>query len=704
MSPEQVRGAKDLDARSDLWALGVIVFRCLTGRLPFNADVIGAVIGQILADPIPTATSVAPDLPPEIDAFFARVLVRDREGRYASARDMANALSMIAGLTPRAMSMSAAYFAPAPVAPPMQPTPQPWYPAPPTPAATPAPSFASGSIGSGPLPPPQAYASGTQAMHTPPALTPASGPFLAPQPFQTGSQASPGPQADPSRSGALAAGTLTSTGGTIPAPSPRSGRAAAIVIAAAVVLGCIVGAALFLRTQGATGPAVAKAAAERAPTTKPAPAPAPTAAPAPVVEAPKPAETAPAATAAPSASSSAHAPPAPLPVAPPVGEAPAPPPSPAPQAAAPAHKPASEAAKPPPSKKTNLPPVGFDLSRGPMLGRLTTWAPPPMPEKTRLVALALLAAAALAPSVLHAAPPDDCADPKVAARALAEHGYALYEEGKYPEAVEVLTEADKLYHAPTLVFAIGRARAASGKLLEAKAAFQRVVDEPIPPNATKAFRDAQRMAKDELAAVDKRIPSVQIAVHGGGAHGLRVTIDDADVAGFRADQPVPVNPGTHRVTAVPFGGVGVSKTVDVAEGAHLTVDLELAGAGPAAAPPAPPPPPPPPPARGSIVPAIVGFGVGAFGFALGIGAGVSAKSSASDLKSKCGGDVCPSTPALQDEYSSAKSMSAASTAGFVIGGIGAAAGVVLIVLRPGGQPASVGVAIGPSSATLTGRF
>ena len=182
-----------------------------------------------------------------------------------------------------------------------------------------------------------------------------------------------------------------------------------------------------------------------------------------------------------------------------------------------------------------------------------------------------------------------------------------------------------------------------------------------------------------------------------------------DVAGFRADQPVPANPGKHRVTAIPFGGVGVSKSVDLAEGAHVTVDIELPGAEPAAAPPPPTPPPPPPPARGSIVPAIVGFGVGAVGLGLGIGAGVSAKSSASDLKSKCAGNVCPATPALQDEYSSAKGMSTASTVGFVLGGLGVAAGVVLIVVRPGAEagtpsPASVGVAIGPASVGLTGVF
>ena len=341
-------------------------------------------------------------------------------------------------------------------------------------------------------------------------------------------------------------------------------------------------------------------------------------------------------------------------------------------------------------------------------------SPPKKPRRGRLGAIAVILAATLFPSQLLAAPPPDGTDPKIAARALAEHGYALYEEGKYPEAVEVLTEADKLYHAPTLVFAIGRARAASGKLVEARAAFQRVVDEPIPPNASQAFHDAQRMAKEELASLDKRIPTLQIAVRGGGAHGLRVTIDDVDVAGFRPDQPVPANPGTHRVTAIPSGGVGVSKTVELKEGVHVTVDLELPGAAPlVAAPPSPPvqrpvpppPPPPPPQARGSLVPAIVGFGVGAVGLGLGIGTGVSAKNSAADLKSKCGGDACPSTPALQSEYSSAKTMSTVSTVGFVLGGVGVAAGVVLIVVRPGGRSTStVGVAVGPASAALTGRF
>jgi serine/threonine-protein kinase len=96
MSPEQVRGARDIDHRSDLWSLAVITFRAITGRMPFSGDNVGQVIAQILADPIPVATQVAPDLPPAVDGFFARGFARDRNQRFQSAREMAEAFAALA--------------------------------------------------------------------------------------------------------------------------------------------------------------------------------------------------------------------------------------------------------------------------------------------------------------------------------------------------------------------------------------------------------------------------------------------------------------------------------------------------------------------------------------------------------------------------------------------------------------------------------
>ncbi|MDC0678860.1 serine/threonine-protein kinase [Sorangium atrum] len=97
MSPEQVRGEKDIDQRSDLWSLGVILFYGVTGELPFQGAQLGAVIANILVGPVPSASLIAPDLPPEIDAFFARALARERAERFQSIGEMMSELRRIAG-------------------------------------------------------------------------------------------------------------------------------------------------------------------------------------------------------------------------------------------------------------------------------------------------------------------------------------------------------------------------------------------------------------------------------------------------------------------------------------------------------------------------------------------------------------------------------------------------------------------------------
>jgi serine/threonine-protein kinase len=99
MSPEQVRAPNTIDQRSDLWSLGVIVFRVLTGELPFKGDQMGAVLARILTDPIPQASALVPGLPPAVDGFFARALARDPEQRFQSAREMAQELANIAEAT-----------------------------------------------------------------------------------------------------------------------------------------------------------------------------------------------------------------------------------------------------------------------------------------------------------------------------------------------------------------------------------------------------------------------------------------------------------------------------------------------------------------------------------------------------------------------------------------------------------------------------
>ncbi|HLM76435.1 MAG TPA: serine/threonine-protein kinase, partial [Polyangiaceae bacterium] len=97
MSPEQIRDSKDIDARSDLWSLAVILFRALAGELPFPGNTLGAVLADVVSAPIPKIVQVAPDLPPELDTFFEKAFSRDRTKRFGSAREMADAFEAVLG-------------------------------------------------------------------------------------------------------------------------------------------------------------------------------------------------------------------------------------------------------------------------------------------------------------------------------------------------------------------------------------------------------------------------------------------------------------------------------------------------------------------------------------------------------------------------------------------------------------------------------
>lgn len=91
MSPEQIELSGPLDHRSDLWSLGILIFRALTGRLPFTSARLVVLVVQISRDPIPRATTLTADLPPAIDVFFDKALARDPDKRFQSAREMVNA-------------------------------------------------------------------------------------------------------------------------------------------------------------------------------------------------------------------------------------------------------------------------------------------------------------------------------------------------------------------------------------------------------------------------------------------------------------------------------------------------------------------------------------------------------------------------------------------------------------------------------------
>jgi eukaryotic-like serine/threonine-protein kinase len=93
MSPEQCRGLKDIDHRADLWALGVIAYECLVGKVPFEGEVLGDLLLRICMDPLPIPSDHAKGLPSTFDAWFAKAVARDRSIRFQSAVELSAALS-----------------------------------------------------------------------------------------------------------------------------------------------------------------------------------------------------------------------------------------------------------------------------------------------------------------------------------------------------------------------------------------------------------------------------------------------------------------------------------------------------------------------------------------------------------------------------------------------------------------------------------
>jgi serine/threonine-protein kinase len=91
MSPEQARGSKSIDHRSDLWSLGVILFQALTGQPLFKGTVVLEIFDAVLHGPIPPPSSIVPTMPASFDRFFERALARDPNARFQTIHEMVDA-------------------------------------------------------------------------------------------------------------------------------------------------------------------------------------------------------------------------------------------------------------------------------------------------------------------------------------------------------------------------------------------------------------------------------------------------------------------------------------------------------------------------------------------------------------------------------------------------------------------------------------
>jgi serine/threonine-protein kinase len=95
MAPEQVEGAQDLDARADLYALGVMLYELLTGGTPWTGDSIVAVAAARLLRPPPDPSLRAPELPSDVRDLVMKLMARSRDDRFATADEVRAAIATV---------------------------------------------------------------------------------------------------------------------------------------------------------------------------------------------------------------------------------------------------------------------------------------------------------------------------------------------------------------------------------------------------------------------------------------------------------------------------------------------------------------------------------------------------------------------------------------------------------------------------------
>ena len=96
MSPEQCSQAAEIDKRSDIYSLGVIIYEMLTGHVPYTGESATAVMLKHLQEPVPSVLAERADVPPSVDAVVMRALAKQREERQQSAGELAEALATAA--------------------------------------------------------------------------------------------------------------------------------------------------------------------------------------------------------------------------------------------------------------------------------------------------------------------------------------------------------------------------------------------------------------------------------------------------------------------------------------------------------------------------------------------------------------------------------------------------------------------------------
>lgn len=287
---------------------------------------------------------------------------------------------------------------------------------------------------------------------------------------------------------------------------------------------------------------------------------------------------------------------------------------------------------------------------------------------------------------------------QAAAQAIFEEAKKLYTKGDYAAACPKFADSQSLDPAPGTQFNLANCYEKNGQTASAWATFK---------SAAASYRahnrpDWETKARDRASALEPKLSKLNVVV-GDGARvpGLEVRRDGQTISASELGTPIPVDPGDHVIEAQAPGRKPSKGTAKVApapgEQKFTVTALEVEDKPPVAAATTPTTTPAatasdkPPPQHsgggsGQKTAAFVALGLGAAGLVVGGVTGVMALSKNKTATDACPNDGACASQAAVDANSSAKSLATISTVGFIVGGVGVAAGAILFATAPSGAP------------------
>lgn len=299
---------------------------------------------------------------------------------------------------------------------------------------------------------------------------------------------------------------------------------------------------------------------------------------------------------------------------------------------------------------------------------------------------------------------------KKTARALMDEGRTARDETKdFKAALDAFRKAHSIMRVPTTGLEVARTLVLLEKFVEAEEAAQDVINIAPTPKEPKAFGAARDEAKKLLEDLKNKIGFIAVDIKGlPDGKSAEVLIDDLAVAADKG--PVKQNPGKHKV--VVKGPSNRSFDVELEPGGKKDIAVDFTPPKKEKVEEPPPPPPPPPEENRFLRPLpIIGFSVAGVGLIAGTVTGMLTLSKASSVKDQCVGSKCPRT--VHDDIDSAKSMGTISTISFAVAGVGAAVGVIGVLLPTSSAPSEGGAStskprvtpfVGAGSAGVAGTF